>query len=98
MMTCWLAIIGAAAVTYGLRLGGLLMAGYLPDTGPLKRIMDALPGTILLALVAPGVYNEGLWGLGAIMLAVLGARLSRNALVGMVLGMAVMIVQRRLMG
>jgi uncharacterized membrane protein len=98
MAATWLTIIGAAIVTYSLRLGGLLMADRLPRSGPVKRILDTLPGTILLALVAPAIYREGIWGLVAIVFVVLGAKMSKNALVGMLLGMAVIIIQRRLVG
>ena len=53
MMAGWLAIIGAAVVTYGLRLGDLLMADHLPGSGPVKRIMDALPGRRLVKIHDP---------------------------------------------
>ena len=48
-----LAIAGAALVTYSLRLGGLLLSEHLPRSGRFKRFMETLPGTIMVALVAP---------------------------------------------
>lgn len=55
----WLTIFGAAAVTYSLRIGGLLLAQRLPKTGRFKRFMDALPGTILLSLIVPAALAAG---------------------------------------
>jgi uncharacterized membrane protein len=52
-----------STVTYGFRLGGLLLADWLPHTGPLRRFLDALPGTILLSLVVPQAVHAGLPGL-----------------------------------
>jgi uncharacterized membrane protein len=94
----WLVIAGAALLTYALRLGGLLLADRLPQAGPCKRFLDALPGTILLALVAPGVYSEGLWGTMAIILTVLATMRFRNVLFGMLVGMAAMAFHRNLLG
>lgn len=97
-MTLWLTIMGAAVATYALRLGGLLSADRLPQSGPIKRVLDTLPGTILLALVAPGIYKEGLWGLAAVALTLLVTMLSHSVLAGMVVGMVVMVFQRNMLG
>lgn len=58
----WLTILGAASVTYGLRVSGLLLASHFPKTGRFKRFMDALPGTILLSLIIPAALAEGAAG------------------------------------
>ncbi|MDJ0781964.1 MAG: AzlD domain-containing protein [Desulfosarcinaceae bacterium] len=85
-----LLVIGmAAAVTYLLRSGGLLLAEALPRRGRVKQFMDALPGTILVALVAPGVYQAGLPGQIAALATALCAWRSGNVLLAMVVGMAV---------
>jgi len=39
-----------------------ILSEKLPDTGRFKEFMEALPGTILVSLVAPGVLAAGLWG------------------------------------
>jgi uncharacterized membrane protein len=60
--------------------------------------MDALPGTILLSLVAPGIAAAGAWGAAAALATALCAYRTRNVFLAMVVGMAVVIVQRRLFG
>lgn len=92
--TVVLAIAGAALVTYGLRLGGLLMAGRLPRNGGFRRFMETLPGTILLSLVAPGIVSAGVLGGIAALATALCAWKTRNVLVSMVLGMAIVALGR----
>lgn len=57
------AIFAASLITYLFRLGGLLMADRLPQSGPLRSFLDALPGTILLSLVVPSAVNSGWQGI-----------------------------------
>ena len=82
-----MAIAGAALATYGLRLGGLLLAEHLPKNGGFKRFMEALPGTILLSLVAPGIYSAGLLGAVAALATALCAWKTKNILIAMLVGM-----------
>jgi len=93
-----LAIALAAIVTCGLRIGGLLLADRLPDSGPFKRFMDALPGTILVSLVAPGIIQAGIWGMVATVLVILTAIKSKNAFFAMLVGMIVVAASRALAG
>ena len=91
-----LAIFLAAAVTYSLRFGGLMLAGRLPQSGRLRRAMDALPGAILLALVTPSIAASGWWGLGAAFCTAGVVVRTGNALLAMLAGMAVILIQRHL--
>ena len=61
-ITVLLTILFAALATYILRIGGLLLAERLPSKGRFKLFMDALPGTLLLSLIAPGVAAAGILG------------------------------------
>ena len=61
------AILVTAAITYAFRFGGLMLADRLPQTGPVRRFLDALPGAILLSLVVPAAGHAG-WA-GAVGLA-----------------------------
>lgn len=48
-------ILGMAAVTYGIRAAGLLLADRLPAQGFVANWMKHVPGAVLAALVAPAV-------------------------------------------
>jgi uncharacterized membrane protein len=76
----------ASAITYGLRLGGLLLAGILPSRGPARWFLDGLPGSILIALVVPAAIQEGPVGLVGIVACMLGFMVTRNLLVTMAAG------------
>jgi uncharacterized membrane protein len=86
----------AAIVTYLLRFGGLMLASKLPHSGKCKRFMDALPGTILLSLIAPGIVSAGLWGGIAALATALCAYKTRNAFLSMLLGVTLVALQRHL--
>ena len=87
-------ISAAALATYALRLGGLLLADRLPATGKFRRFMDALPGTILLSLVAPGVISSGIPGCVAAALTGVCVYKTGNVFISMLLGMATVAVAR----
>lgn len=91
-----LTILFAAAVTYGLRVGGLLLSEKLPQTGAVKRFMDALPGTILLSLIAPAILHSGTWGGVAASATALCAYKTRNVFLSMILGMTIIVIHRNL--
>ena len=84
-----LAIAGAALVTYAFRFGGLLLSEKLPDTGKFKDFMDALPGTILVALVAPGILAAGFWGCLAALATALLVWRTGNVFIAMLSGMTI---------
>ena len=89
-----LAVLGAAAATYGLRLGGLLLSERLPQNGAFRRFMDALPGTILLSLVAPGIVAAGPWGAVAAACTALCTWKTRNVFLAMLVGVGIVAAAR----
>jgi len=93
----YLLIAAAALATYALRLGGLLLADRLPTTGKFRKFMDALPGTILLSLVAPGVILSGIVGCLAAVLTGVCAYKTGNVFVSMLLGVATMAIARQVL-
>ncbi|MBC8208872.1 MAG: AzlD domain-containing protein [Desulfobulbaceae bacterium] len=93
----WLTIFAAAMVTYGLRLGGLLLAERLPRTGRFQRFMNALPGTILLSLIIPSALAAGFWGWVATLFTAACSLKTGNVFVSMLLGMAI-VAGGRLLG
>ena len=93
-LATFLLIFIAAILTYGLRIGGLLLSERFPQNGPFQRFMEALPGTILLSLIAPGIVSIGYWGWIAAASTAFCAYKTGNILLSMLVGMAVMIVHR----
>ncbi len=93
----FITIICAALVTYGLRLGGLLLSERLPSTGRFKVFMDALPGTLLLALIAPGILAAGLWGTIAALCTAAITHKTGNVFLSMIVGVAIVAVSRQVM-
>ena len=89
-----LVIFLAALVTYGLRLGGLVLAGRLPKTGRFRIFMDALPGTILLSLIVPAALAAGFWGWVATVATALCSLKTGNVFISMLLGVAIVAVSR----
>ena len=82
------AILLASGLTYGLRLGGLLLADRLPRSGPARRFLDYLPGTILLSLTVPGALHAGVEGMIGLGVCLLVFMRTRSMLLTMAAGMA----------
>lgn len=85
----------SALLTYSLRIGGLLLAGKLPRSGKIKYFMDALPGTILLSLIAPGVFSAGLWGGIAALSTAVCTYKTGNVFFAMIIGVVIVAASRQ---
>ena len=93
--TVLITILCAALVTYTLRIGGLLLAERLPSSGRIKVFMDALPGTILISLIAPGIAASGTWG-GVAALATAGCVYkTNNVFLSMIVGVGIVAAGRQ---
>ena len=73
-----------------------ILSEKLPDTGRFKEFMEALPGTILVSLVAPGVLAAGLWGCLASLATALLVWRTGNVFVAMFSGMGIVAGARHL--
>lgn len=89
-------IAAASIITYGFRFGGLLLADRLPASGPLRRFLDALPGTILLSLVVPGAVNTGWPGMIGLLSCLVAYSRTKNLLVTMSCGVLTVWTLRQL--
>lgn len=94
----WVAIALASVVTYALRSGGLLLSEKLPRTGRVRIFLDALPGTLLVALVAPPLVGAGPVGMVAGAVVVALAVKTGNTFVAMGVGTALVAVLRAMGG
>ncbi len=92
-----LTIFGMALLTYCTRAGGLWLMNRVTLSGRLKAWISTLPGTILVAIVAPTVLGTGLAEAGAAIATVLVAIRTRNLLLSVIIGVAVVIGLRLLL-
>jgi len=89
-----LTILGMALVTYATRASGLWLMGRVTLSRRVEAWLRYVPGTVLVALVAPGVLDSGLPGVVAALVAAAVAVRSGNALLAMVAGVLAVHVAR----
>jgi uncharacterized membrane protein len=75
-----------AVVTYATRLAGLPLARRLPRSPGFEAWLGAIPGTILIAIVAPALVNSGPRQALAGLATLLVAWRSRNLLLAITAG------------
>lgn len=80
---------GMAAVTLALRLGGFWLMGYVPFTGRVRRMLEALPGSVIMATVLPVAVKGGPVAMIAIAAALAMMLLRRNDFLAVATAMAV---------
>ncbi|SME90377.1 Uncharacterized membrane protein [Tistlia consotensis] len=92
-----LAILGMALVTYATRLGGWLMVRRYTPTGRAAAALEAVPGAILTAVIAPMVLATGPAETAAAVLTVL-AFLKVPRLAAVIFGVLCVVALRALLG
>jgi uncharacterized membrane protein len=84
-------IVGMASVTYATRASGLWLGNRLRITPRLDAVFAALPGAILVSLVAPPVFAAGVRGVVAAgATALVALRLRGNIIVPMLVSVVVL--------
>ena len=83
------AILAMALATYAMRASGFWLMARVPVTPRLRRMLDALPGSVVVAAVLPLVVREGPVAVLAIAAAGAVMLVRRNDLLAVVTGMAV---------
>jgi uncharacterized membrane protein len=83
------AILAMAVATYAMRAGGFWLMQHVPLTARVRRMLEALPGSVVVATVLPIAVREG--PVVALAIAAAGAVMlvRRNDLLAVVTGMAV---------
>jgi uncharacterized membrane protein len=84
------------AVTVASRLGGYWLMGYVNVTPRVRRMLDALPGSIIVAAALPVAVNGGPVVIFAILAALAVAVMLRNDFIAVIVGMAVAAAARAL--
>ena len=59
MRDIWLVILGLTVATFAIRLSGILMGQRLPQDGGWARGLNALPGSLIVALVSVSLLSGG---------------------------------------
>ena len=91
-----LTILSMAAVTYMTRAGGLWLMGRVPLSPRVETWLRYVPGAVLAALVAPGIFTAGpAEAMAALATALVAAR-TRNFLLAIAVGVAAVVLLRRL--
>ncbi len=91
-----LAIVAMTAVTLSLRLGGYFLMSYVVVTPRVRRMLDALPGSVISAAVLPVALQGGLVAIAAVLLAMLAMYLSRSDMVAILVGVGAAALLRAL--
>jgi len=81
-----LVIAAMTAVTVSLRLGGFFLMSYVTVTPRIRRMLDALPGSVIAAAVLPVALQGGPVAIAAVVLAMLAMYVSRSDIAAIVVG------------
>ena len=89
------AIAVMAAVTFLIRAGGFWLMGHVRLTTRVRRMLEALPGSIVVAVVLPIAVKIGTAAVLAVAAAIVAMFAWRNTLLGVVVGVTVAALARR---
>jgi len=84
-----MAFVAMMAVTVAARAGGFWVMRYIPVTARVRRMLDALPGSIIVAASLPVVISGGVVVIVAIAAAMTVTIIRRNDFVAVGVAMAV---------
>lgn len=91
-------ILAMAAVTFGIRLGGFLLADRLPSSGLTAAWLRHIPGAVLASLVAPAIVEGGPAEWLAATATALAYLVTRNLFAAMVAGVGTVYLARTQLG
>ncbi len=83
-----------ALVTYFTRIGGLVIMSRMSITKRVNRSLEALAGSVLVAIVVPATVEGDLAAKAAVVAAIVIMLLTRNAVMAMGTGLVVAIIIR----
>lgn len=95
MSNALITIVGMALVTYMARAGGLWLMGFVKPSPGVEAWLKAIPGAVIVSLVAPTVLASGLPETLAALATVLVAARTKNMLLAVVVGVAMVWALRR---
>ena len=90
----FLTIAGMAGMTWLMRVGGYWLMGHVTITPRMRRMLEALPGCVVTAIVLPVMVKSGLPAYLAVGTVVLSMIVRRNEFIAMAAGLALVIALR----
>src|SRR5262245_6316132 len=87
--TVVIVIVAMTATSYVLRASGFWLMAHVPMTPRLRRMIDALPGSIIAATALPIALNNGPAAVMAVMTSAGAMALWRNEFLAVALGLGV---------
>lgn len=87
-------IVAMALATYLTRFAGFWLMGHVPVTLRVRRMLETLPGAIVVATVAPLVAKSGAPGLIGIGVTLASMLLRRNEFLAVALGLTAVSLAR----
>ncbi len=91
-------ILACAAVTFLLRFGGLFLARRLRSDSRIKRILDAIPLSIMLAFTVHSMKDSGIEGICGIVVTIFFMKRSGSPLQAMASGVVTVALLRSFIG
>jgi len=88
------AILAMAAATYLMRVGGFWLMGHVPLTARMRRMLEALPGAVVAAIVLPVMAKTGSPAFLAIGATVAVMAIRRNEFLALAAGLTVAAMAR----
>ena len=88
------AIAAMAVATYAMRAGGFWLMEQVQPSARLRRMLEALPGSVVVATVLPIIAREGFAAVVAIAAAGTVMLVRRNDLLAVITGMVVAALAR----
>jgi uncharacterized membrane protein len=83
-----------AIATYAMRAGGFWMMSHVPPSPRLRRMLNALPGSVIVATVLPIVVRDGMTAMLAVGAAMIVMLATRRDILAVIAGMAVAAAMR----
>jgi uncharacterized membrane protein len=87
-------IVAMALATYFTRVAGFWLMGHVPVTVRVRRMLETLPGAIVVATIVPLAARAGLPGLIGIGVTLASMLLRRNEFLAVALGLAAISLAR----
>jgi len=90
----FLTIFGMAIVTYLTRVGGFFIVNKMTISKRTEAFLKAIPGAILISIVAPALFNGGVRETFAGIVTMGVALKTKNLLLAMITGVAIVFIFR----